>query len=176
MRKLNIRVRSWCVHSACTPISYAHAQCAHQFLTYMLSIHIRNWCVRSACTSVPDAYAQQTHQFQTRKLRVRISPCCVCSACFEGIALLTIRLSICIRNFVAQNEPQNIYKKLSLSRPSVETLWCKNHENPSDQKSHTRLPLKVPKCEIFDHSDFHNFYTIKPFWVDDFGAKIWTNY
>jgi hypothetical protein len=42
-------------------------------------------------------------------------------------------------------------------------------------------PLKVPKCEIFNRSDFHYFtpffnliyfYTIKPFWVDDFGAKI----
>jgi hypothetical protein len=27
--------------------------------------------------------------------------------------------------------------------------------------------LKVPKCEIFDRSDFHDFY-----WVGDFGAKI----
>jgi hypothetical protein len=32
--------------------------------------------------------------------------------------------------------------------------------------------LKVPKCEIFDRSDFHDFYAIKPFWVGDFGAKI----
>ncbi len=34
--------------------------------------------------------------------------------------------------------------------------------------------LKVPKCEIFDRSDFHYFYTIKPFWVDDFVVKILT--
>jgi hypothetical protein len=33
-------------------------------------------------------------------------------------------------------------------------------------------PLKVPKCEIFDRSDFHDFYSIKPVWVGDFGAKI----
>jgi hypothetical protein len=35
--------------------------------------------------------------------------------------------------------------------------------------------FKVPKYpyEIFDHSDFLNFYTIKPFWVGDFGAKIY---
>ncbi len=32
--------------------------------------------------------------------------------------------------------------------------------------------LKVPKFEIFDRSDFHVIYTIKPFWVGDFGAKI----
>ena len=34
--------------------------------------------------------------------------------------------------------------------------------------------LKVPKCEILDRSDFHYFYTIKPFWVDDFVVKILT--
>ncbi len=34
--------------------------------------------------------------------------------------------------------------------------------------------LKVPKCEIFDRSDFHYFYNIKPFWIDDFGVKILT--
>jgi hypothetical protein len=34
------------------------------------------------------------------------------------------------------------------------------------------LLLKVSKCEIFDCSDFHDFYTIMPFWVGDFGAKI----
>ncbi len=36
--------------------------------------------------------------------------------------------------------------------------------------------LKVPKCEIFDHSDFHDFYTIKPFWVGGFGLKYKTCY
>jgi hypothetical protein len=36
--------------------------------------------------------------------------------------------------------------------------------------------LKVPKCEIFYCSDFHYFYTIKPFWVDDFVVKIFTYY
>jgi len=29
--------------------------------------------------------------------------------------------------------------------------------------------FSVVKCEIFDRSDFHDFYTIKPFWVGDFG-------
>jgi hypothetical protein len=36
--------------------------------------------------------------------------------------------------------------------------------------------LKVPKCEILDRSDFHYFYTIKPFWVDVFVVKILTYY
>jgi hypothetical protein len=36
--------------------------------------------------------------------------------------------------------------------------------------------LMMPKCEIFDSSAFHYFYTIKPFWVDDFVVKILTYY
>ncbi len=32
--------------------------------------------------------------------------------------------------------------------------------------------LKVPKCEIFDRSDFHGFYPIKSLWEGDFGVKI----
>ncbi len=38
------------------------------------------------------------------------------------------------------------------------------------------FPLKVPKCEIFDRSDFQDFYTIKPMWIGDFGAEIQTCY
>jgi len=32
--------------------------------------------------------------------------------------------------------------------------------------------LKVPKREIFDHSDFHDFYAIKSLTVSGFGVKI----
>ncbi len=32
--------------------------------------------------------------------------------------------------------------------------------------------LKVPKCEIFDRSDFPDFYTIKSRRESDFGVKI----
>ena len=39
-------------------------------------------------------------------------------------------------------------------------------------KQITRLVLKVPKREIFDRSDFPDFYTIKPLRVGDFGVKI----
>jgi hypothetical protein len=39
-------------------------------------------------------------------------------------------------------------------------------------RSFYAMSLKVPKCEIFDRSDFRNFYTIQPFWVGDFGAKL----
>jgi hypothetical protein len=34
------------------------------------------------------------------------------------------------------------------------------------------LDLKVPKREIFDRSDFPDFYTIKYLRVGDFGVKI----
>jgi hypothetical protein len=36
--------------------------------------------------------------------------------------------------------------------------------------------LKVPKCEIFDRSDFPDFYTIKSSWVGDLMVKILTYY
>ncbi len=32
--------------------------------------------------------------------------------------------------------------------------------------------LKVPKCEIFDRSDFDDFYTIMSLCEGDFGVKI----
>jgi hypothetical protein len=35
-----------------------------------------------------------------------------------------------------------------------------------------RGSLKVPKCEIVDRSDFHDFYPIKSLWEGDFGVKI----
>ncbi len=38
------------------------------------------------------------------------------------------------------------------------------------------LFLKVPKCEIFDRSDFPDFYTIKSSWVGDLVVKILTYY
>jgi hypothetical protein len=36
----------------------------------------------------------------------------------------------------------------------------------------SRYSLKVPKREIFDRSDFPDFYTIKSLLVGDFGVKI----
>ncbi len=36
--------------------------------------------------------------------------------------------------------------------------------------------LKVPKREIFDRSDFPDFYTIKSSWVGDLLIKILTYY
>jgi hypothetical protein len=36
--------------------------------------------------------------------------------------------------------------------------------------------LKVPKREIFDRSDFPDFYTMKSLLVGDFGVKIKKNF
>jgi hypothetical protein len=41
--------------------------------------------------------------------------------------------------------------------------------------SQTQRALKVPKREIFDRSDFPDFYTMKSLRVGDFGVKI-TNF
>jgi hypothetical protein len=38
------------------------------------------------------------------------------------------------------------------------------------------LSLKVPKREIFDHSNFPDFYAIKSSWVGDLVVKILTYY
>jgi hypothetical protein len=37
-----------------------------------------------------------------------------------------------------------------------------------------KIELKVPKREIFDRSDFPDFYTIKSSWVGDLVVKILT--
>ncbi len=34
----------------------------------------------------------------------------------------------------------------------------------------------MPKCEIFDRSDFDDFYTIKPLCKGDFGVKNFFNF
>jgi hypothetical protein len=47
--------------------------------------------------------------------------------------------------------------------------WCEQSKSYSTSKFFK--VLKVPKCEILDRSDFHDFYTIKPFWVGDIKYK-----
>jgi hypothetical protein len=36
--------------------------------------------------------------------------------------------------------------------------------------------LRVPKYEIFDRLDFHDLYTIKPFWVGDLLVTLGLKY
>jgi hypothetical protein len=48
----------------------------------------------------------------------------------------------------------------------------KNWMEPKRKVVCVHHPLKVPKREIFDRSDFPDFYTIKSLRVGDFGVKI----
>jgi hypothetical protein len=63
-----------------------------------------------------------------------------------------------------------MYKQLSACRLSLDNF--EGRPAGGGGKVLICLLLKVPKCEIFDRLDFHDFYSIKPFWVGDFGAKI----
>ena len=45
----------------------------------------------------------------------------------------------------------------------------------SHKDEYKKHALKVPKCEIFDSSDFHDFYTIKSLREGDSGVKIKKN-
>jgi hypothetical protein len=49
------------------------------------------------------------------------------------------------------------------------SAWLFNH-------AVCKIGLKVPKREIFDCSDFPDFYTIKSSWVGDLLVKILTDY
>ena len=52
---------------------------------------------------------------------------------------------------------------------SFDAILCSSELAFFDEAGTT---LKVPKCEIFDRSDFHDFYPIKSLWEGDFGVKI----
>ncbi len=57
--------------------------------------------------------------------------------------------------------------------PPLTVPWCLNVQGADDKLGQTLWQhLKVPKCEIFDRSDFHDFYPIKSLWEDDFAVKI----
>jgi hypothetical protein len=53
---------------------------------------------------------------------------------------------------------------------SVQYMYM--HDGGPSNQAGTLHNLKVPKCEIFDLSDFPDFYTIKSLRVGDFGVKI----
>ncbi len=59
-------------------------------------------------------------------------------------------------------------KHFKLKRKSC-NLFFLSHKYSFDRDT---VPLKVPKCEIFDRSDFPDFYTIKSRREGDFGVKI----
>jgi hypothetical protein len=60
---------------------------------------------------------------------------------------------------------------LACTLVGVPYSWSVGHEFQSPAGQNLER-LKVPKCEIFDRSDFHDFYPIKSLWEGDFGVKI----
>ncbi len=88
------------------------------------------------------------------------------------ITLLT--LPVITRNIPPPEANRSVapthFKKLfysyqtGLTHPHRPTLFYPEQAN--------RLDLKVPKREIFDRSDFPDFYTIKSLREGDFGVKI----
>jgi hypothetical protein len=73
-----------------------------------------------------------------------------------------MRLIRFLRTMLDWGAPPSPPPRLSSSK-SASAAQCTQH-------------LKVPKCEIFDRSDFPDFYTIKPLCKGDFGVKIKKNY
>ncbi len=56
----------------------------------------------------------------------------------------------------------------------VQKNWSqRSYLEKSEKSGFFQLLLKVPKREIFDRSDFPDFYTIKSLREGDFGVKIW---
>jgi len=55
---------------------------------------------------------------------------------------------------------------------SLKSHRPKSQVTSKEQALNPEKDLKVPKREIFDRSDFPDFYTIKPLRVGDFGVKI----
>jgi hypothetical protein len=60
---------------------------------------------------------------------------------------------------------------LSLNRKKF-SLWSMMLDKSSVYYIRIQYLLKVPKREIFDGSDFPDFYTMKSLRVNDFGVKI----
>jgi hypothetical protein len=51
-----------------------------------------------------------------------------------------------------------------------------SYSNLPKSKKYGNYTYKVPKCEIFDRSDFPDFYTIKSSWVGDLVLQILAYY
>ncbi len=63
-----------------------------------------------------------------------------------------------VENFGAYYMEQK--KREVISKKKVLNEEAKKENDASKTVSPTTAALKVPKCEIFDGSDFHDFYTL----------------
>jgi hypothetical protein len=145
-----MRVRNWCVRWACESGTGACTEHTHQVLM-------------RAQSAFPSKNAEHTHQELMRTLSIWVRNWCVCSACAS------------VPDAYAQHAHKFLTRMLGISIkiPNLK-------EVPTNHAEHTRKELermpKVPKWEIFDRSDFPDFYTIKSSWVGDFVVKILTYY
>jgi hypothetical protein len=67
-----------------------------------------------------------------------------------------------VENFGAYYMEQK--KREVISKKKVLNEEAKTENDASKTVSPTAVALMVPKLEIFDGSDFHDFYTIKSLW------------
>ncbi len=104
----------------------------------ILSIRIRNWCMYWAFASETYACTEHTHQVLTHAL-------------YKG----SFKHAEHTHKELMPACTEHTHKELM--RMLRETLLCKNHENPSDLKSHTWAPLiwenEVQKPHFFLSSE-----------------------
>jgi hypothetical protein len=76
-----------------------------------------------------------------------------------------------VENFGAYYMEQK--KREVISKKKVLNEEAKKENDASKTVSSTAVALKVPKCEIFDRSDFHDFYTLKVSMGGGGGGRLW---
>ena len=79
------------------------------------------------------------------------------SMIWKGKLMEAFSLPEAVKNLqFSKNTLDKVFKMTIFASKYFPTIWT----------------LKVPKREIVDHSDFHDFYAIKSLTVNDFGVKI----
>ncbi len=129
---LRVRISSWRACSVNASVSYANAE------------GTQNEHLKNRKTDAHDEHARKKLKIlknSYRKMVTKASQKIFLSNSKQ--ILLKIRLRILVRNFAAQNKPLNIEEIFNPKFALLETLWCNNHENQSDGKSHTWAPLNI---------------------------------
>jgi hypothetical protein len=95
-----------------------------------------------------------------------------------GVSDQIYRISICTKA-QRQHRGAGICAVRYTVRTCLEASQCLARAASTDDSprvvARVRCALKVPKREIFDRSDFPDFYTMKSLRVGDFGVKIKKN-
>jgi hypothetical protein len=94
---------------------------------------------------------------------------------FSGDSIVTCNLLIFIYKYLVTNGLYNIVRvegREFVASPSPSPTQRENTNALTSTLVKVFRHLKVAKCEIFDRSDFDDFYTIKSLCEGDFGVKI----